>query len=71
MTVEPTLRGQAPALQLLKTVSYVIGSILLFVALAMAASALLSAIYSEYETSAGIAISAVITAIAGMARRRT
>jgi len=35
MTVEPTLRGQAPALQLLKTVSYVIGSILLFVALAI------------------------------------
>ncbi|HSJ84816.1 MAG TPA: TrkH family potassium uptake protein [Acidimicrobiia bacterium] len=70
MTVEPALRGQGPALQLLKTVSYVIGSMLLFVALAMAASALVSIVYSEYETAGGIAMSAVITAIAGLAARR-
>lgn len=62
--------NRSPAVSLLKTVGYVLGSVLLFVAAAMALSAIVSAIYSEYETSAWIALASAITAGAGVATRR-
>lgn len=62
--------GQPMAVGLLKTVAYVLGSVLLFIAAAMALSAIVSAFYAEYEASMWIAISAGITAVFGYGTRR-
>ena len=62
--------GQPMAVGLLKTVAYVLGSVLLFVAAAMAISAVVSVLYSEYETATWIAVSAAITALFGYGTRR-
>jgi trk system potassium uptake protein TrkH len=62
--------GQPMAVGLLKTVAFVLGSVLLFVAAAMAISALVSVLYSEYETASWIAVSAAITALFGYGTRR-
>jgi trk system potassium uptake protein TrkH len=62
--------GQPMAVGLLKTVAFVLGSVLLFVAAAMAISALVSVLYSEYETARWIAVSAAITALFGYGTRR-
>jgi len=70
MTTQTERTGSRPTLTLLKTVAFVLGSVLLFVAIAMAVSAVISAIYSEYETAMWISISAAITAIAGYTSRR-
>ncbi len=59
-----------PAASLLLTVAYVLGSILLFVAVAMASSAGVSVVSQEYETALWIAFSALITASAGYLIRR-
>jgi len=59
-----------PARSLLKTVAYVLGSVLLFVAVAMTSAAVVSALFAEYTTSVWIAVSAGITAIAGYVTRR-
>lgn len=63
-------RTRRPALSLLKTVAFVLGSVLLFVAVAMTASAVVSALYDEYETAVWIAVSAGITAVVGYGTRR-
>jgi trk system potassium uptake protein TrkH len=63
-------RGQRPVLQLMTTVAYVIGSVLIFVAVAMTSAAVVSAVYAEYEVATAIAISAGITAVSGYAMRR-
>lgn len=70
MTVDVSRRGQEPALLLLRTVAFVIGSILIFVAVAMASAALVAAAYSEFEAGMWIAVSAAITAAVGYASRR-
>jgi trk system potassium uptake protein TrkH len=70
MTDTEQLSNQPLAVHLLKTVAYVLGSVLLFVAVAMIASAVVSLLYSEYETAMWIALSAVITAAFGYTTRR-
>lgn len=70
MTTQTERTGSRPTLTLLKTVAFVLGSVLLFVAIAMAASAVVSALYSEYQTAMWISISAAITAIFGYTSRR-
>ncbi len=70
MTVRSEARTPSPALNLLKTVAYVLGSVLLFVAVAMASAALVSALFSEFDTALWIALSAAITALAGYVTRR-
>ncbi|HUG07827.1 MAG TPA: TrkH family potassium uptake protein [Acidimicrobiia bacterium] len=71
MTTRPGRARQSPALNLLKTVAFVLGSVLIFIAVAMTLAGIVSALYAEYETAGWIAISAAITAIAGYATRRT
>lgn len=68
MTTRSTRR--TPALNLLKTVAFVLGSVLVFVSVAMVLAAVVSAIYREFESAAWIAVSAGITALAGYATRR-
>lgn len=63
-------KSQTRTLNLLKTVAYVLGSVLLFVAVAMASAAVVSALYAEYETSLWISVAAGITALAGYVTRR-
>lgn len=62
--------GQPMAVGLLKTVAYVLGSVLLFVAAAMAISAIVSVVYSEYDTAIWIMVSAGFTALFGYGTRR-
>lgn len=56
--------------KLAKTVAFVIGSVLLFVAVAMLASALVSLIYGEFKPALGITVAAAITAGVGYVTRR-
>lgn len=70
MTTQTRSRGQSPSLGLLKTVSFVLGSVLLFVAVAMTLSAVVSVIYGEYTTAMWITVSAIITAVFGLTTRR-
>ena len=70
MTPREPRSSQPLAVNLLKTVAYVLGSVLLFVAIAMLASAMVSLLYAEYETAMWIAISAGITALFGYTTRR-
>ena len=58
------------AVGLLKTVAYVLGSVLLFVASAMAISALVSVVYAENEEALLIAAAAGVTAGLGLVTRR-
>jgi trk system potassium uptake protein TrkH len=71
MTTRAKRSSQPPALSLLKTVAFVLGSVLLFVGVAMTVAALVSAGYSEYETAFWIAVSAGITTLVGFVTRRT
>ncbi len=70
MTDTEQLSNKPLAVNLLKTVAYVLGSVLLFIAIAMTASAVVSVLYSEYETAMWILVSAVITAAFGYTTRR-
>ncbi len=70
MTSRSLDRGQHPVRSLLKTVAYVLGSVLLFVAVAMSTAALVAAVASEFQDAAWIAVSAGITAIVGYTTRR-
>lgn len=70
MTVRATRKGQQPAVRLLKTVAFVLGSVLMFVAVAMTTAAIVSAVSSEFDTSLWIAVSAAITAVVGFVTRR-
>lgn len=70
MTTRSSERGQHPIQSLLKTVAYVLGSVLLFVAVAMTSAAVVGAIFGEFEDSAWIAVSAAITAVVGYGTRR-
>jgi trk system potassium uptake protein TrkH len=70
MTTEERSKGKSPTLSLLKTVAFVLGSVMLFIAVAMTTAALVSAIYQEFEVAMWIAISAGITAGMGYMTRR-
>ena len=70
MTARSWRVGQPPALSLLRTVSFVLGSVLLFIAVAMTTSAVVSAIYGEFDTAFWISISAGISASIGYVTRR-
>src|SRR5690606_7445892 len=59
-----------PVLPLLKTVAYVLGSMLMYIGGAMVISAVVSLIHGETETAAWIGVSAVITSGFGFATRR-
>ncbi|MFQ5522021.1 MAG: TrkH family potassium uptake protein [Acidimicrobiia bacterium] len=56
--------------RLLETVAYVLGSVLLFVALGMAISAGVATFYGESGDAAGMVVAAAITAIAGFLSHR-
>lgn len=71
MTTRARRTRLPPALSLLRTVAYVLGSVLMFIAVVMALSAVVSAIYGEHEVAVWIAASAAITAIFGFVTRRT
>jgi trk system potassium uptake protein len=71
MTVRDKRSSQPPALSLLKTVAFVLGSVLLFIGVAMTLAAVVSAAYAEYDTALWIAVSAGITTLAGYVTRRT
>ena len=70
MTVRNQRKGQEPAVGLIKTVAFVLGSVLMFVAIAMFTAAVVSAFYAEWDTAAWIAISSGITAVSGYITRR-
>jgi trk system potassium uptake protein TrkH len=70
MTVKNQRKGQEPAIGLVKTVAFVLGSVLMFVAVAMLSAAVVSAFYSEWDTALWIALSSGITAISGYITRR-
>src|SRR5919106_436365 len=70
MTVRPTVDRQAPAVALIKTVAYVQGSVLVFIALAMLAAAGVSVFYAEFGTALAIAVAAGVTAAFGYGTRR-
>ncbi len=70
MTVESTRKRRSAAMNLLNTVAFVIGSVLVFLSIAMIVSALVSVAYGEYETAARIAGAAGITILVGYFTRR-
>jgi trk system potassium uptake protein TrkH len=59
-----------PTLSLLQTVSFVLGSVLIFIAVAMTSAAGVSAIFGEYQIASWISISAGVTALFGYVTRR-
>lgn len=70
MTVRTRRKTEEPAIGLVKTVAFVLGSVLMFVGVAMVVSAVVSAISSEFQTSVQISIAAGITALTGYVTRR-
>lgn len=70
MTSRAQRTARGPVASLLKTVSYVLGSVLLFVAGAMGISALVSVLYAEHETALWIGVSAAITATFGLVTQK-
>jgi trk system potassium uptake protein TrkH len=70
MTARARGSNQPPALSLLKTVAYVLGSVLIFVAVAMTTAALVGALFGEFRTAMWIAVASGITALAGYVTRR-
>lgn len=70
MTVRSQRKSQEPAIGLLKTVAFVLGSVLMFVAVAMVSAGFVSAIYAEFEAAAQIGMAAGITALTGYLTRR-
>jgi trk system potassium uptake protein len=67
--MSPT-RVDRPIPALVKTVAYVLGSVLVFVAAGMLASALVSVLHREFDDALWIVLAAAITAAAGLATRR-
>ena len=70
MTVKNQRRGQEPAIGLVRTVAFVLGSVLMFVAVAMLSAAVVSAFYSEWDAALWISVSSGITAASGFVTRR-
>lgn len=70
MSPAPPVATHPPSVGLLKTVAYVLGSVLVFVAVAMVTAAITSLLYLEVDTAGWIAVSASITGAAGYATRR-
>jgi trk system potassium uptake protein len=59
-----------PAISLLRTVAYILGSLLMFVAGGMAVAALVSVIFREWETALSISAASLITSGLGYVTRR-
>ncbi|HEX5695988.1 MAG TPA: TrkH family potassium uptake protein [Acidimicrobiia bacterium] len=70
MSPQVSRRKQGSTVQLLKTVAYVLGSILVFVAVAMLTAALVSLINGELDTALWITVSAALTVAAGLVMRQ-
>jgi trk system potassium uptake protein TrkH len=70
MTTRARRAGQSPGLSLLQTVAFVLGSVLIFIAVAMTTTAVVSAIYSEFDTASWISVAAGISAAVGYVTRR-
>lgn len=70
MTTRRQSPGSRPTLTLLRTVAFVLGSVLMFIAIGMTLSALVSALYAEFETALWISIAAGITIVFGYGTRR-
>ena len=62
--------GRSPTRRLLETVAYVLGSVLLFIAAGMVASAGVSLYYREFDAVAGLAAAGAITVVAGLLTHR-
>jgi trk system potassium uptake protein len=71
MTTRSNRTRLSPARSLLKTVAFVLGSILVFIAVAMILAAVVSVVYGEFTTAIWIGVAATLTAGAGYATRRT
>lgn len=69
MTTETRGGRRSPSLNLLKTVAFVLGSVLLFISVAMVTAGIVAALFDEYDTAVGIAAAAGITAGVGYAAR--
>ena len=65
MTTETRGARGTPSINLLKTVAFVLGSVLLFIAVGMVTAGIVAAFYREYDTAVWIAVSAGITAGVG------
>ncbi len=63
-------RGHAPAVLLMMTVTYVVGSALVFIAIAMIVAAAVSLFYGEFDSAGWIAVAAGATAASGYVMRR-
>jgi len=61
---------RAPWRGLLTTVAFVLGSVLLFIAVAMTSAGVVAAVYGEYDQSVSISVAAAITAVVGYGTRR-
>jgi len=70
MTLRSGSGTRSPALTLLKTVAFVLGSVQLFIAAGMLIAAVVGFGYGEFEQSVGIAVAAGITGVFGYATRR-
>ena len=68
VTNSPTVEGSN--VSLLKTVAYVLGSVLIFIGIGMLSASLVSTLYGDVDTALRILLAAVITAGAGMVTRR-
>ncbi len=66
----PAPAPEGPVASLLKTVAYVLGSVLLFVGVAMAVAAIVSLLHREANEAAWITIAAGITGGSGLLTRR-
>jgi trk system potassium uptake protein len=65
-----SLTSAGPTSSLLKTVAYVLGSVLIFVGIAMGTASMVSGIYGETETALWILLAGAITAGAGLVTRK-
>ena len=71
MTTRSQSRRKVPAISLLQTVAFVLGSVLIFIAVAMTSAAVVSAFYGENETAVWISVAAGITALVGYGTRHS
>jgi trk system potassium uptake protein len=70
MTTLASRLRNSPAASLLSTVAFILGSVLLFVAMGMAAASGVSLIFAEFVTAAWLVVCAGITALVGYLTRR-
>jgi trk system potassium uptake protein TrkH len=69
MTLDVSRSARSPVRNLLNTVAFILGSVLIVLALAMSASSVVSVVNREFQTAMWIAIGAGITAASGYGMR--